>query len=136
MTKTEIAVRYPRAMSWSFGDSPQLADELLALVMAGKKTASCSSLAAYQSEPSPGIGAYNIIEDSHGRARCVVRTIGLTLVNFDQVTPEMAAMEGEGDLSLSDWRQAHKDFFSRAGNFAPDMPLVFERFAVVEILAD
>lgn len=136
MTLTEIAARYPHAMRWSFGDSPELADELLALVMAGQKTASCSSLVAYQSEPSPGIGAYNIIEDGRGKACCVVRTLGLMLVNFDQVTPEMAAMEGEGDLSLTYWRHAHKDFFSRAGSFTPDMPLVFEHFAVVEILAD
>jgi uncharacterized protein YhfF len=33
---------------FAFGDSPQMADALLALVLAGTKTATCSALAAYE----------------------------------------------------------------------------------------
>ncbi|AGJ88174.1 hypothetical protein RORB6_17465 [Raoultella ornithinolytica B6] len=30
--------KYPQAFCWSFGDSPEMADELASLVIAGKKT--------------------------------------------------------------------------------------------------
>lgn len=42
--------KYPQAFCWSFGDSPALADELAALVIAGKKRGTCSSLVSYQKE--------------------------------------------------------------------------------------
>ena len=37
--------RYRKAPRWSFGDSPELADDLLDLVLSGAKRATCSSLA-------------------------------------------------------------------------------------------
>jgi uncharacterized protein YhfF len=55
-------------------------------------------------------------------------------VRYDQVTAEMAAKEGEGDKSLAFWREGHREFFTREGTFAADMWLVFEEFALVEIL--
>jgi uncharacterized protein YhfF len=45
--------KYPSAFCWSFGDSPALADELAALVIAGKKRGTCGSLASYQQEQPP-----------------------------------------------------------------------------------
>ena len=39
--------------SWSFGDSPGLADELLALVLMGKKTATCGALRDYIADGTP-----------------------------------------------------------------------------------
>jgi hypothetical protein len=35
---------YAGAVTFSFGDNPALADELLALVLAGRKTATCGAL--------------------------------------------------------------------------------------------
>lgn len=53
--------KYPSAFCWSFGDSPALADELAALVIAGKKRGTCGSLASYQQEQPPVTpGAYHI----------------------------------------------------------------------------
>ncbi|MFX5656784.1 ASCH domain-containing protein [Acinetobacter baumannii] len=41
--------------------------------------------------------------------------------------------EGEGDLSAQYWREGHQTYFEREGVFAPDMPLVCERFELVEV---
>ena len=43
-------VHPPQPEVWSFGDNPQLADELAALVMAGVKTATCTALWEYEAE--------------------------------------------------------------------------------------
>jgi len=64
----------------------------------------------------------------------VIRTTGLFLTRFDRVTPEMAMLEGEGDLSLEYWQQEHQRFFQREGYFHPEMELVFETFQLVEVI--
>ncbi len=47
-----------------------------------------------------------------------------------------AADEGEGDRSLAYWRRAHTNYFTRRGEFAPDMALYCERFRLVETLGE
>lgn len=42
---------------FSFGDSPEMADELLALVLSGKKTATVSVF--LEGEQTPNIGVYH-----------------------------------------------------------------------------
>ena len=43
----ELKNIYPGALAWKFGDSPELADELVQLVLSGSKTATCSSIASF-----------------------------------------------------------------------------------------
>lgn len=125
--------KYPAAFCWSFGDSPELADDLVALVIEGKKCATCGSFASYQQEQPPVTpGAYHIVLDGKGKAGCVIRTLALRLIHFNDMSPELAALEGEGDLSLAYWQSAHQAFFEREGTWAPDMELVYEEFAVIE----
>ncbi|KFX03567.1 cytoplasmic protein [Pectobacterium betavasculorum] len=126
--------KYPDALRWAFGDSPELADELLQLVREGHKTATCSSYHAFKNEETPQVGDYNIVLDGAGQPSCVIRTRSLTLVRYCDITAEMAAKEGEGDKSLAFWQQAHQEFFEREGTFAPDMLLVCEEFELVECL--
>ncbi len=97
MSKQAILANYPDAARWAFGDGPALADELLGLVLSGDKTATCSSYASYRREQTPRIGDYSIVLDGRGEPACVIRTLALRLVRYDQVTAEMAAKEGEGD---------------------------------------
>ncbi|BDH47563.1 ASCH domain-containing protein [Salmonella enterica subsp. enterica serovar Choleraesuis] len=126
--------QYPEAFCWSFGDSPALADELVALVITGRKRATCCSLASYRADKRPVTpGSYHIVLNGAGEPACVIRTLALRIIRFDQMSGELAALEGEGDLSLAHWRQAHQEFFTREGTWAPDMELVFEEFAVVEV---
>ncbi|MGN7975232.1 ASCH domain-containing protein [Serratia sp. 22264] len=134
MSGNAILDRYPEAARWAFGDGPELANELLQLVLSGDKTATCGSYASYRQEKSPLLGDYSVILDGRGEPACVIRTLSLRLIRYCDVSAEMAAKEGEGDKSLAFWQQGHRAFFSREGSFAPDMWLVFEEFELVETL--
>ena len=121
-----------------FGDNPALADELGALVLEGKKTATCSALWEWEAEgnPIPQPGAFWIVLDGRGAPLCITETVEVTQRRYDEVEADFAYAEGEGDRSLSYWRDAHRRFFTRTlpaigREFATDMPLVCERFRVV-----
>lgn len=119
--------------TFSFGDSPALADELAALVLAGLKTATCGH--ADTDEPAFPVGALSVMIDGAGRPRAVIETVEVTRRRFREVDAAFAHDEGEGDRTLQFWREAHRAYFTRAGVFAEDMPLWCERFRVVEIIA-
>lgn len=124
------------AVAFSFGDSPEMADELLALVLAGVKTATCGALADYGpgGEAMPVVGRRDVVLDSQGRRAAVIETLEVELRRFDEVDERFARDEGEGDRSLAAWRDAHRAYFERNGGFSADMPLVCERFRLVERL--
>lgn len=131
----ELKAKYPQAMAWAIGDSPEMADELAALVVAGRKTASCGSLTSYLSEQNPvKVGSYHIILDGRQQPVCVIRMVALRLVKFSEVTESFARKEGEGDLSLDYWRREHQAFFTREGTFSMNMELVAEEFSLIEIV--
>jgi len=115
--------------TFSFGDSPKLADELLALVLSGAKRATC--WAESQGLLSAEVGKAMVVLDGRGVPRAVVRTIELTKRRFDEVDVAFARDEGEGDRSLQYWREAHRRYFTRLGRYAPDMMLWCERFELV-----
>lgn len=132
---SEAADRYAGAVTFAFGDSPELADELLALVLSGRKTATCGALRDYGGdEPVPEVGRRDVVLDGQGRRAAVIETIEAIQRRFDEVDAEFAAAEGEGDLSYEYWRKAHEAYFARNGGFSPDMILVCERFRVVDVL--
>lgn len=115
-----------------FGDSPTLADELLALILDGRKRATCWS--AEEGVKGTEIGGCWIVEDGRGRPRAVLKTVDLRQQRFDQVDADFAAAEGEGDLSLTHWRKAHRAYFTKNGGFTEGMLLWCERFELIEVL--
>jgi uncharacterized protein YhfF len=125
----------PGNFSWeslgrfSFGDSPQLADELAELVLAGKKRATCWPASE---GPKTELGKRWVMLDGSRRPRAVLQTIELSQRRFAEVDESFAFDEGEGDRSLTYWRRAHRNYFGRQGGFAPDMLLFCERFALIE----
>jgi len=131
---TQLPEPYRDAVTFAFGDSPELADELLALVLAGRKTATCAALASFgeDGEPMPVIGRRDVVLDGQGRPAAVLETIELTVRRFDEVDAAFAEDEGEGPLD--DWRKGHEAYFRRNGGFSPDMKLLCERFRLVEVL--
>jgi uncharacterized protein YhfF len=118
---------------FSFGDSGDLADSLLALVLAGEKTATCWDAALGQLTE---VGRLMVACDGEGRPRAVLRTVKLVQSRFCDVSPEFARKEGEGDRSLDWWRDAHENYFRRSGEFSPEMMLWCEDFEVTAIIAD
>jgi uncharacterized protein YhfF len=126
-----IPPKYLGFQSFSFGDGPDLADELLELVIRGVKTATCST-ADQASTPR----ARWIVRDGRGLPRCVIETTEVTYRRFGDVDAAFAYEEGEGDRSLAYWRQAHRNYFGRLGKFSEDMMLMCERFRLVEVFAE
>ncbi len=115
--------------SFSFGDSPQLADELLALVLEGRKRATCWAVA--EGLKGSEVGKCMVARDGSGRPRAVLETVELTRRRFTEVDAAFAFDEGEGDRSLAYWREAHTRYFTRLKLFEPDMLLWCERFRLV-----
>ena len=117
-----------------FGDGPELADELLALILAGKKTASC--WAAAEGLKGAVVGKPFAVKDGAGVVRCVLETIELTQRRYCDVDAAFAFEEGEDDRTLASWRDGHRAYFTRNGGFAPDMLLWCERFRLVEVIGE
>lgn len=121
-----------------YGDSPELMDELIQLVLIGKKTATCGSLWEWEAEDKslPTVGDVWVELDGSGNPVCITETVEVTIRKYNEVDAGFARAEGEGDLSLHYWREAHKSFFLRVlpkvgKEFSEDMPLVSERFKVI-----
>jgi len=124
---------YPQAAHFSFGDSPAMADHLLALVLAGEKHATCGALQSYydDNEPLPQAGEINVIEDGRGHAACAVEIKEVSILRYCDVPEAFALAEGEG--TFEEWKAEHRDFFSRTGEFSEEMKLVCMRFEVIEV---
>ena len=132
MSPAAVPAQYRSLRSFAFGDGPRLADELLELVLAGVKTATCST----EDEPNTSTpGERWVVLDGHGHPRCVIETTEVSYRRFGDVNAAFARDEGEGDRSLAYWRQAHRNYFGRLGKFSEDMMLMCERFRLVEVFA-
>ena len=121
-----------------FDDNEPSANELAALVLAGRKRATAGLLWSHEERktPLPRQGDLSIVTDFFGKPVCVIETQKVEIVPFGEVTAEFAAIEGEGDGSLQYWREAHEAFFARECKrigLAPEagMPVVCEQFKVV-----
>ena len=100
---------------WYFGDTAEMAKELVELVLEGKKTATASLFWEYEDKPEdePIVGGYSVVTDYEGVPQCVLRTVELRVLPFSGVDEKFAFDEGEGDQSLDYWRAVHWDYFSR-----------------------
>ena len=121
--------------AWAFGVEPDL---LADLVLRGEKTATASAydLYALEGESLPQEGTFDIILDSQNQAVCIVEITKISVEPFSQVSAQHAYKEGEGDKSLTYWRQIHEDFFTdclgQAGLiFTPESKVVLEEFRKV-----
>lgn len=121
-----------------FGDSPALARELSDLVRRGLKTASAGLASEWEAcgDSLPQVGDVEIIIDWDGEPVAVVEVSEVRVVPFEAVDEEFAREEGEGDGSLSWWREAHWRYFSRqcarlGGQPNWTMPVVCRRFRLL-----
>jgi uncharacterized protein YhfF len=122
----------------SFGSSPEMADELLDLVIKGQKRATASLLREYAGEdqPVPQIGDHVIVTDGAGIPKAIWKTTEVTIKPLNQVDVAFAWDEGEGDRSREFWLSAHRAYYSdqarREGfEFEDDIETVFERFRII-----
>jgi uncharacterized protein YhfF len=125
-----------------FGDSPELADELLDLVLIGRKRATAGLIADYalDDEPLPRVGDHWVVTNGAGVEAVVVRCVDVRIGRLDSVDDQFAWDEGEGDRSRESWLVDHRAFAERRC-VAQNIPVpvegvdgldtVFLRFVVV-----
>ena len=123
-----------------FGDSVELADELLALIIHGPKRATAGAYHDYIREgvPIPTIGTTTIALDGRAVPRALLRTTEVRVGPLSSVDDQFAWDEGEGDRTRETWLRDHEGFFERylptvGLEFSPEMPTVFERFDLVAV---
>lgn len=123
---------------WYFGLGHDDAEELANLVLAGKKTATASLVWEYEDQPedAPILNGLSVVTDYAGNSKCIVRTVELRVVPFNEVDARFAFDEGEGDQSLDYWRAVHWDYFSRrcaqiGRKPSLEMPVNCERFQLL-----
>lgn len=130
--------RNARPDVFSFGDSPRLADELGALVQAGRKRATASLPVEFTSEglPLPVAGDVSIVTRGDGAPVAIIETVEVRHTPFQAVDAAFAAHEGEGNRTLAWWQAAHREYFSRVsarlgGKFEETTPVICQRFRVI-----
>lgn len=101
--------------AYSFGNDPFMAARLAHLVVKGKKRATSGRVEVLEklqlTVPKPG--TVSIVTDGYGIPICCTRTLRVDHKRFRDVTEDVAIGEGEGDLTLADWRRGHAEYFSK-----------------------
>ncbi|KAA0914736.1 ASCH domain-containing protein [Aquicoccus porphyridii] len=124
---------YPGAQRFRFGDGPVLNSEILALVLAGRKSVTCDAVAGFEArgETPPEPGRVDIACDWEWRPVCAVRTIEVMRMPFEAVSEALVAAQGEF-ADLEDWRKGYEAYLGRTVGFVSGMEMLLERFEVVE----
>jgi O-acetyl-ADP-ribose deacetylase (regulator of RNase III)/uncharacterized protein YhfF len=135
MSLAELKKVYPGAETFKFGDSQALSSQLITLIRAGKKTATCGALRDFNEggEAMPVPGRRDIALNWDGTPALVIETLDVTIIRFCDVKANFALAEGENN-DLAGWQQDHQAYFERNGGFDVEMKLVCERFKVIEDL--
>ena len=127
----------PCPEAFHFDLTEKWANELLRLVLEGKKRATSSSLTCYELEGErvPAPGDLSIVTDWAGEPHCVIETTQVDILPFRDMTFALCRLEGEDDC-LDSWRRSHINFFTAEGReagyvFTEDMPVIFEQFRVI-----
>ena len=120
----------------AFGDTPEMHDELLALVLSGTKQATASLARHYAEWELPEPGDLTLITDGSGAPACVIRTTQVDIMPVREVDAEFAWAEGEGDRSYEYWITEHRKFWQREAeregfDYSDDLDVVCERFELV-----
>ena len=128
----------PQPPAEYFCDNQKDADTCAELVLRGVKRATTGSLMSYESEHAqlPRPGNLLIVTYWNGEATCIIKTTKVDVMPFKNVSANFAALEGEGDGSLTHWREAHAKFFHREFQHTPykfdeNSQVVCEEFQVI-----
>ena len=105
--------RRPSVHAACAGDA-KITDGLIALYLAGKKSAGSGLVKDYRTagDPLPKVGDYWIVLDSRRRPRLLLKTVRVEINIFKDIPKRIAVAEGEGDLSVAHWKRVHERFYS------------------------
>src|SRR5690606_13921989 len=124
---------------FAFGSGAEMASRLSHLVTCGAKRGTATWFPPGDTDAPPRPGLISIVTDAFGHPRCAIRTDSVEWVRFDAMPAELAALEGEGDLTLASRREGHLEFCSAEAEplglaFTGAEEIVFERFSVLHII--
>lgn len=133
MNEDDLQSVLSNAVTFKFGDSDELCNELLRLIRVGRKTATCEALRAFESgaEDMPAVGRRDVALNWDGSPALLLETLEVTHARFCDVEKDFALAEGEND-DLAGWRRDHQAYFQRSGGFDEEMIVVCERFRVIQ----
>ena len=121
-----------------FGDNPRTSDYLIALVLEGKKTATCGLIEDYQRDdyPIPKVGDQKIFINGNREPVCIAEVTEVESKQFSEIDDSFAYDEGEGDRSYEFWYKEHVECFSNSmtamgKEFHEQLPTVCERFKIL-----
>lgn len=127
---------FPKAHVMSFGDGPDLSNELLHLIRTGQKTAASAALEGFQGQgdPVPSAGDFAIGVDSDMQPAVLLGFDRVEVLSFDEITLDFIEAEGEGEAD--EWYEANEAYYRRKGFFHPKMQVICTRFHLVADLMD
>ena len=136
-TLQEIIDANPEAETFRFGDSKALCDEILALVRAGTKTATCEAARHYgpKGDTWPEVGRQDVALEWDGMPAVMIETVEVSTRRWSEMDAEFVAAQGEF-RDLDHWREVYRPYFERTGGWSEDMKIMCERFRVVEYYAE
>ena len=97
---------------FKIGDSTESANEGLALILSGEKTATSSLPEEFAEGRPPRKGDFSIVLDGADMPGAVVETTDVTWVSFSDVTHSFARAYGEWDRTLKTWREENSTYYA------------------------
>lgn len=78
------------------GTTPETMEAITSLILTGDKTGAFTSPWMYEGDRTitPVVGGYTVLTRSDGTPAAVLKTTGLLIVPFDQITEKETAIEG------------------------------------------
>jgi uncharacterized protein YhfF len=133
----DLIEKYPGAGAFKFGDSDAMNSELIALVRAGTKTATCGAAREFEpgGEDLPVVGRRDIVTNWDDSPAVVIRTVSVERMAFNAIAEAFALAEGQDETHAA-WYIRQREYFMRNGGWDGDMEIICERFEMVEDLAD
>lgn len=94
-----------------FGDCQEEALTVMEQLLFGEKTAISHCIPYYlvTRTPMPKEGDLTMVTDFYGNPCLILRTKGVVIAPIPEISPEIAALENQGDLSA--WREKKKEEF-------------------------
>ena len=136
--KRETGVEGDFTDAYGIGDSSELKQVFLELILEGKKRASTTLVRESMLEgwPEPEVGQYNIVLDGDDEPAVVIRTVSVRRCRFSEVDEEHAYWEGEDERTLDAYIREHTKYYTRIGRrlgfeFTPDMEVILDRYELV-----
>ncbi len=128
---------------FSFGFGSFMATQLAHLVAKGNKRCTAGWIPSNERENAtlPKVGGYSIVTDAFGIPICLIQMEKIFFTIFSEVTEETAFREGEGNLSLEDWMEGHRNFFKREAEssgtvFTDDEEIFVEYFNLIKVFGN